>query len=144
MKTKQNKKHNEGLPSRPDEQQIETTTPQPAPTPAPAPAPRILPYVNPEVRQKSRSLSSAEVLEHLHRWYPEAYALAEVVGAWVWVTFTEPPRESLRAGLAQIGFHWNNTRKCWQHPCGQFATEGSTADPRQKYGSRFAADQVAA
>ena len=30
------------------------------------------------------------------------------------------------------------------HPCGQFATEGSGADPRQKYGSHFAADLKAA
>ena len=46
----------------------------------------------------------------------------------------------MRGQLSQFGFHWNNARKCWQHPCGQFATEGSGADPRQKYGSRFAAD----
>jgi len=46
--------------------------------------------------------------------------------------------------LSQFGFHWNNSRKCWQHPCGQFATEGSGADPRQKYGSHFAADLKAA
>jgi hypothetical protein len=56
----------------------------------------------------------------------------------VWVTFREQPAENVRAGLSQIGFHWNNSRKCWQHPCGQFATEGSGADPRQKYGSLMA------
>lgn len=70
--------------------------------------------------------------------------LAEVVGKWVWITFPEQPTEQVRGQLSQFGFHWNNVRKCWQHPCGQFATEGSGADPRQKYGSRFAADQVAA
>jgi hypothetical protein len=152
MKTKQNKNQSSGLLSRPEQLSANTDTPTQAggqcgshPAPADAPQqPRILPYVNYEERQRCRSLPSAEVLAHLRRWYPEAYALAEVVGAWVWVTFTEQPSENLRAGLSQIGFHWNNTRKCWQHPCGQFATEGSGADPRQKYGSRFAADQVAA
>jgi hypothetical protein len=36
----------------------------------------------------------------------------------------------------QFGFHWNNSRKCWQHPCGAFRAEGSGQDPRQKYGCR--------
>ncbi|HOH39817.1 MAG TPA: hypothetical protein PK807_05945 [Verrucomicrobiota bacterium] len=100
--------------------------------------------MNYEERQKSRSLPSADVLAHLRRWYPQVYELAEIVGKWVWVTFPEQPAENVRAGLSQIGFHWNNARKCWQHPCGQFATEGSGADPRQKYGSHFAADLKAA
>jgi len=146
MKTKQNKKNSSGLLSRPDEQRSENNTAQQTPAaqaPETKPA-RILPYVNYEERQKSRSLPSAEVLAHLRRWYPQAYELAEVVGKWVWVTFTEQPAENVRAGLSQIGFHWNNSRKCWQHPCGQFATEGSGADPRQKYGSHFAADLKAA
>jgi hypothetical protein len=151
MKTKLIKNQTSGLEFRPDEQRSESlpTPAAPSPDPLPAQAPdqkpsRILPFVNHEVRQQSRSLSSAEVLEHLRRWYPEAFALAEVVGAWVWVTFTEQPAENVRAGLSQIGFHWNNHRKCWQHPCGRFATEGSGADPRQKYGSRFVADEAAA
>ena len=70
--------------------------------------------------------------------------LAEVVGKWVWISFPEQPAEQVRSQLSQFGFHWNNSRKCWQHPCGQFATEGSGADPRQKYGSHFAADLKAA
>ena len=75
---------------------------------------------------------------------PAQYALAEVVGKWVWITFPEQPAEQVRGQLSQFGFHWNNYRKCWQHPCGQFATEGSHEDPRQKYGSHFAADLKAA
>ena len=57
---------------------------------------------------------------------------------------TQTTTEQVRSQLSQFGFHWNNSRKCWQHPCGQFATEGSGQDPRQKYGSRFAADLKAA
>ena len=125
MKTKSNKKSESGLPSRPEQLSENTNTATQAP-PAPAAAsqqPRILPYVNYEERQKSRALPSADVLAHLRRWYPQAYELAEIVGKWVWVTFPEQPAETVRAGLSQFGFHWNNSRKCWQHPCGQFATE---------------------
>ena len=146
MKTKSNKKQSSGLSFRPEQLSGNTDTATQAP-PAPAAAPqqpRILPYVNYEERQKSRSLPSADVLAHLRRWYPQVYELAEIVGKWVWVTFSEQPAETVRAGLSQVGFHWNNSRKCWQHPCGQFATEGSGADPRQKYGSHFAADLKAA
>jgi len=112
--------------------------------PTDQPPQRILPYVNFQQREANRALATDEVLELLRRWAPQAYDLAEVVGKWVWVTFPEAPAEELRGQLSQFGFHWNNKRKAWQHPCGQFATEGSTADPRTKYGSHFAADLKAA
>ena len=147
MKTKQNKKSSSGLLSRPDEQRSETQTttteaqPQIAPTaPAPEAKPaRVLPYVNFKQREENRALSTEKVLDLLRQWLPAAYNLAEIVGKWVWVTFPDQPAEQVRGQLSQFGFHWNNSRKCWQHPCGQFATEGSGADPRQKYGSRMAA-----
>ena len=152
MKTKQNKKSSSGLLSRPDEQRSETqpTTTEAQPQVAPAtPAPeaggqsrrdpaRVLPYVNFKQREENRALSTEKVLDLLRQWVPAAYDLAEIVGKWVWITFPEPPAEQMRGQLSQIGFHWNNARKCWQHPCGQFATEGSGADPRQKYGSLMA------
>ncbi len=120
-----------------------TQTPAPATQPEAQPA-KVLPYVNFQQREENRSLATEKVLDLLRQWLPQAYDLAEVVGKWVWITFPEAPAEQVRGQLSQFGFHWNNARKCWQHPCGQFATEGSGADPRQKYGSRFAADQVAA
>ena len=138
MKTKSNKKSSSGLLSRPDEQRSETTTEQPQVAPAEQAKPtRILPYVNFQQRDENRALSTDSVLDLLRKWMPEQYGLAEVVGKWVWITFTEQPVEQVRGQLSQFGFHWNNSRKCWQHPCGQFATEGSGQDPRQKYGSRF-------
>jgi hypothetical protein len=149
MKTKSNKKQSSGLSFRPDEQRSENN-PQTPQTPAPAePAPekkpaRVLPYVNYQQREENRALATEKVLDLLRQWLPAAYDLAEIVGKWVWVTFPEAPAEQVRGQLSQFGFHWNNTRKCWQHPCGQFATEGSGADPRQKYGSHFAADLKAA
>jgi hypothetical protein len=106
--------------------------------------PRILPFVDREQRDQNRQMPAAAVLHMLKNLEPAAYDLAEQVGAWIWITFPDAPSEHTRGQLSQLGFHWNNVRKCWQHPCGQFATQGSTTDPRQKYGSRFAADLQAA
>jgi len=140
MKTKSNKKSESGLPSRPEqlsENKNTNTAEQAKPT-------RILPYVNFQEREENRALPVGRVLELLRKWLPRQYELAEVVGKWVWITFTEQPAETVRGQLSQFGFHWNNSRKCWQHPCGQFATTGSRQDPRQKYGTHFAADLKAA
>jgi hypothetical protein len=142
MKTKQLKNQNSGLLSRPDEQSskaVNSNTPQQPSKPV-----RVLPFVNRSERDASRALSTDRVLAALRRCMPHQYELAEIVGQWIWITFPEPPPEQVRAELSQFGFHWNNYRKCWQHPCGHFASEGSGADPRLKYGSRFAADQLAA
>jgi hypothetical protein len=92
----------------------------------------IKPYVNFAERDFNRTLSVEKVLEKLQRWMPQQYELAEVVGKWVWITFPEPPLERVRADLSQLGFHWNNTRKCWQHPCGQTLPRGQD-EPREKY-----------
>jgi hypothetical protein len=106
-------------------------------------APRVLPFVDHEEREANRCLCTERVLELLRRWQPEQYNLAEVVGHWIWITFPEPPLEKVRAELSQLGFHWNNTRKCWQHPCGETRARGQQ-DPHAKYESYFPADQVAA
>ena len=141
MKTKNTKNQNSKLKNRPDEQRSENQNTNTAEQAKPT---RILPYVNFQQREENRALATEKVLDLLRQWLPRAYDLAEVVGKWVWVTFPEQPAETVRGQLSQFGFHWNNFRKCWQHPCGQFITEGSGQDPRQRYGSRFAADQVAA
>jgi len=143
MKTKSNKTQGSELKSRPE--QLSTDKNTAAQTePAAKKETRILPYVNFQQRDENRALATDKVLDLLRQWLPKAYDLAEVVGKWVWVTFPDQPAETVRGQLSQFGFHWNNSRKCWQHPCGQFATEGSGADPRQKYGSHFAADLKAA
>jgi len=46
--------------------------------------------------------------------------------------------------LAELGFHWNGDRQSWQHPCGTIPGKSATYDPRQRYGSYFAADALAA
>ena len=149
MKTKhiKNQTQSSELKSRPEQLSTDNNPvaqPSAAPTPEQAKPARILPYVNYQQREENRALPVDRVLELLRKWMPEQFGLAEVVGKWVWITFPEQPAETVRGQLSQFGFHWNNARKCWQHPCGQFATEGSGQDPRQKYGTRFAADLKAA
>ena len=97
----------------------------------------VKPYVNFAERDFNRKLSVEKVLARLDRWMPEQFKLAEVVGKWIWITFPEPPIERVRAELSQLGFHWNNTRKCWQHPCGETLPRGQE-EPREKYGTWFA------
>jgi hypothetical protein len=90
--------------------------------------------IDSEARKQNRTLPTPKVLNLLHQQLPAAYRLAEVVGKWVWVRFTEQPAAEIRQTLAQLGFHWNRERQAWQHPCGQFSL-GSAQDPHEKYSS---------
>src|SRR5512135_664294 len=145
-KTKSNKSELQSRPEHPINTGNPSTTQQPPAVasqtlntqPSTLNSQRVLPYVNFEQREQNRSLSTGQVLDLLRQWLPEQFTLAEIVGKWIWITFPEPPAEKIRGQLSQFGFHWNNHRKCWQHPCGQFATEGSGTDPRTKYGSLMA------
>ena len=94
--------------------------------------------IDAEKRKQNRTLPTTKVLNLLHTQLPAAYRLAEVVGKWVWVRFTEQPTAEIRQQLAQFGFHWNRERQAWQHPCGKFSL-GSQADPREKYSTYFPA-----
>lgn len=93
-------------------------------------------------RKQNRSLPTERVLELLHHLLPRAYELSEVVGKWIWVTFTDKQPAEVTSQLSQLGFHWNSRRKTWQHPCGVF--KGELSDPRTKYQSFHPADLVAA
>jgi hypothetical protein len=84
-------------------------------------------------------MPTPKVLQQLLTKLPDVYGLAEVVGKWVWVRFSEQPAAEIRQQLAQLGFHWNRERQAWQHPCGQFSLS-SDSDPHEKYGSYFPAD----
>jgi hypothetical protein len=87
----------------------------------------------------NRELSLQKVLDLLKSQLPQQFELAEIVGKWIWLDF---PRRSHRAAanvLWRLGFHWNQRRCLWQHPCGACAPYNShSGDPRGKYGSRFA------
>lgn len=89
----------------------------------------------------NRELSTQKVLDFLRSHLPQQYELAEIVGKWIWLDF---PSESHRAAantLWRLGFHWNQRRCVWQHPCGAFAPYSPhPTDPRSKYGSQFATE----
>jgi len=112
------------------------------PTPAAAAEPSEqtgLLHIDFEQRRANRQLPTEQVLDLLERRLRRAFELAEIVGEWVWVSFSERQPREITAELSQLGFHWNTKRQAWQHPCGQF-TASTPRDPRSKYGSRFAAD----
>ena len=89
----------------------------------------------------NRELPTQTVLELLKAQLPRQYELAEIVGKWVWLEFPKASHRAVTNTLARLGFHWNQRRCVWQHPCGACAPFAShPKDPRAKYGSYFAAD----
>jgi hypothetical protein len=84
----------------------------------------------------NRELSTQRVLDLLKAQLPKQFELAEIVGRWIWLEF---PARTHRAAntLWRLGFHWNQRRCLWQHPCGACAPYFvHSGDPRGKYGSR--------
>ena len=119
-----------------------TTTPAPvAPAPAPQPTPQSapLPKIDFARRRANRELSTERVIALLRQEAPRFFQAAEVVGKWVWIKFTDKQPTQVTTVLAELGFHWNNKRQTWQHPCGA-ASQGSPNDPREKYPTYFPAD----
>ena len=91
-------------------------------------------------RNANRSLNTEKLLALLRRETPKFFELAEVVGKWVWIQFDGKQPVTVTAVLSELGFHWNNKRQSWQHPCGLFRDQSVRFDPRRKHGSYFAAD----
>jgi hypothetical protein len=89
-------------------------------------------------RASNRSLETEKLLALLESETPKFFELAEVVGKWVWIQFTDKQPVAVTRILAELGFHWNKTRQAWQHPCGLYRDQRATYDPRQHYGSYFA------
>jgi len=93
----------------------------------------------------NRSLSTETVLNYLRTRLPSQYEVAEVVGKWVWLDVSPNRKPGLASLLWVLGFHWNQRRGVWQHPCGSFNPFGiRPADPRAKYRSYFPADVLPA
>jgi hypothetical protein len=86
-------------------------------------------------RAENRKLDTAAVITRLREALPTIAQRATVVGTWVWLSFDTSPAPETRQQISQLGFHWNNTRRVWQHPCGKF-TFGSKTDPRDNYASK--------
>jgi hypothetical protein len=94
-----------------------------------------LPPIDRDQRTENRKLDTAAVITRLRETLPTIAQRATVVGTWVWLSFDTTPAPETRQQISQLGFHWNNTRRVWQHPCGHF-TFGSKADPRDTYTSK--------
>jgi hypothetical protein len=93
----------------------------------------------------NRGLSTETVLNYLRTRLPRQYEVAEVVGKWVWLDISPARKPGLASLLWALGFHWNQRRGAWQHPCGRFDPLGShPLDPRMKYRSYFPADVLPA
>ena len=72
------------------------------------------------------------------------FRLAEVVGKLVWLDVSPTRKPNLATLLWALGFHWNQRREVWQHPCGRFDPLGShPADPRIKYRSQLSRRRAA-
>jgi len=95
------------------------------------------------LRHYNRRLSTERLLHLLRTRAPRFWEVAEVVGKWVWIQLEGKQPRQITAQLAQLGFHWNNRRQVWQHPCGT-VTPPSNQDPRRKYRSYFPADMTPA
>ncbi|HEV2691831.1 MAG TPA: hypothetical protein VG347_02945 [Verrucomicrobiae bacterium] len=98
--------------------------------------------INTARRYANRALSTETLLDLLRRETPNFFQMAEVVGKWVWIQFENKQPVTVTSVLSELGFHWNNTRQAWQHPCGTITDERATYDPRKRYGSYFAAQQA--
>ena len=88
-------------------------------------------------RFANRSLRTEKVLDLLFHETPRLFELAQVVGKWVWIQFEGKQPVTVTSVLSELGFHWNNTRQAWQHPCGMYCDRSVKFDPRQRYGSYF-------
>ena len=140
MKTKsiKNKKSESGLQNRIAQSSTENTQPE-----ANQNQTEPLIPLDYEKRREYRTLPTESVLSLLRTEAPRFFELAEIVGNWVWIQFEQKQPREVTAALSQLGFHWNNKRQAWQHPCGRFSLS-TQGNPRDKYGSRFAADSQTA
>ena len=136
MKTTSQKKSNR----LPQESKLVVPPTEPQQQPAQPKPDNRLP-IDTEARKKNRTLPTEKVLALLQQQDRRLWELAEVVGKWIWVSFSEQPAPTVRQTLAQLGFHWNRTRQAWQHPCGQFRLS-SAGDPHEKYQSYQPADMT--
>ena len=98
-----------------------------------------LPKIDLALRRANRALNTERLLALLRNETPRFFEVAEVVGKWVWIQFADKQPSEITMVLSELGFHWNNTRQAWQHPCGTIPVEAATYDPRRRYGSYFAA-----
>lgn len=87
------------------------------------------------LHEQGREFDQWRVLAYLKRLVPAVWPCAEVVGGWVWVQRPHAPADPVCSHLYELGFHWNQRRQVWQHPCGQLARRSvrgvGSAQPRE-------------
>jgi hypothetical protein len=89
----------------------------------------------------NRELPTQTVLDLLKAQLPKQFELAEIVGRWIWLDFPARTHRAAANTLWRLGFHWNQRRCLWQHPCGACAPYFvHSGDPRRKFGSQLAAN----
>jgi hypothetical protein len=66
----------------------------------------------------NRELSTQTVLDCVRAQLPQQFELAEIVGKWIWLDFPAASHRAAANTLWRLGFHWNQRRCLWQHPCG--------------------------
>ena len=98
------------------------------------------PEIDFDLRRANRALETEKLLALLRSDAPRFFEVAEVVGKWVWIQFSDKQPPTITRVLSEPGFHWNNARQAWQHPCGTIQKERAAFDPRNRYHSYFAAD----
>ncbi len=103
-----------------------------------------LPKLDYDLRRANRQLPTEKVLQTLKQEAPGFFNMAEVVGKWIWIQFRDKQPHQVTMVLSQLGFHWNNKRQAWQHPCGNFTQKPASYDPRERYGSQFPSERQAA
>jgi len=142
MKTTKNNKTPKAQ-SRPDQHTNETATAvqteAPALSPAPAPVsdakPRP-PQIDLHLRRARRTFNVFHMVNLIKKEAPELAPLTSRVGGWLWLRFDGVQSPDITARVAQLGFHWNNNRQVWQHPCGRFYKKPASYDPRERYGEQ--------
>jgi hypothetical protein len=98
------------------------------------------PQIDFALRRANRMLETEKLLALLRSDEPRFFEVAEVVGKWVWIQFSDKQPPTITSVLAELGFHWNSHRQAWQHPCGTIRRDRAAFDPRKRYRSYFAAD----
>jgi hypothetical protein len=141
MKTNKKNQSNEGLLSRPDQhitkESAKQQTPAPAATAAATPERKpLLPPMDFAKRQVNRNLPTELVIELIKTEAPDLAPRAQRVGDWIWIQVPDKQPREVTSRLALLGFHWNNARQAWQHPCGKFIHEPSSHDPRRRYATQ--------
>jgi hypothetical protein len=122
--------------SRPDQHTNETATAVAQPAPAPADAKPLPPKIDLKLRRTRRTFNVFHMVNLIKKEAPELAPLTSRVGGWLWLRFDGVQPPDVTARVAQLGFHWNNNRQVWQHPCGKFHRNPASYDPRARYGEQ--------